>query len=101
MALPTPLELVDRLKEVYGVRTDEDLARRLGVPVRSVGRWKAGKAMNYARTVDFLNRCGWLSTMKKVPAADHIRLAEEAAAAAAEEAENLKRRSQGGRAPGA
>lgn len=95
MELPTTKALVERLKEVYEIETDEDLARKLDVPVRTVGRWKAGGGMTYRRTIDFLNRVGWLAVSAERPSLAHLRAAERAAAAP-QRASRASRRSQDG-----
>lgn len=61
-AAPTPKELILRLRDVYEAKSDDDLARQLGVKTRSIGHWKAGSGMEYHTTVDLLYRAGWLST---------------------------------------
>jgi transcriptional regulator with XRE-family HTH domain len=58
----TPAALIDRLMEVYDASSQEDLARRLGVPARRVSDYKAGKGMQFGRTIEFLERAGWLNT---------------------------------------
>lgn len=81
-ALPTPADLVERLRSVYNATSDEDLARRLDVPVRRLAGYKAGKGMPFWRTVDLLNRAGWLSQTQKRPSLAHLEAAEEAGAEA-------------------
>lgn len=73
MAAPTitPAALIERLMTVYNATSQEDLARQLGVPSRRVSDYKAGKGMRFDRTVDLLNRAGWLTpTAINEPAID-------------------------------
>lgn len=81
-ALPTPADLIERLRSVYNATSDEDLAQRLGVPLRRLAGYKAGKGMPYWRTLDLLNRAGWLSQTQKRPSVAHLEAAEEAGAEA-------------------
>lgn len=57
----TPAALIERLMEVYDASSQEDLARRLGVPARRVSDYKAGKGMQFDRTLYFLDCAGWLN----------------------------------------
>jgi plasmid maintenance system antidote protein VapI len=53
--------LMQRLNEIYEVDSQEELARALGVPTRSLQRWVSGKGMSFTTAVDLLGRAGWLS----------------------------------------
>jgi hypothetical protein len=59
-AAPTPEELVARLKEVTGAKTDPELATILHVPLRTLSNWKKGNGMEYETAVRLLDLAGWL-----------------------------------------
>ena len=80
---PTPREIVERLKAVYGTEGDEALAQRIGYPVRSVARWKAGHGMDFETTVDLLGRLGVLAWNTEAPTQPAEDGDEEASALAA------------------
>jgi hypothetical protein len=56
----TPDQLIARLKEVTGAKTDWHLAVELDVPLRSLGDWKKGKGMKFETAMYLLDRAGWL-----------------------------------------
>lgn len=72
----TPSALVARLKEVYGVTTDADLAWKLKTSERKIQRWKGNSGPNFWATVDLLNRAGWLRFSTDVPLPASLREAE-------------------------
>lgn len=51
---------MDRLMEVYGAATVEDLARRSGLPLRALQRYRAGGGIQFDRAVELLDHAGWL-----------------------------------------
>lgn len=58
---PSPQQLYERLLEVTQAGTDEDLARKLDMPLRSLQRLKEGRGASYERTVQLLSVAGWLA----------------------------------------
>lgn len=57
---PSPRDLIDRLMEVYGSTTVEDLSRRSGLPLRALTRYRAGGGIKYDRAIELLDHAGWL-----------------------------------------
>jgi hypothetical protein len=57
---PTPEELVARLMEVTGAKTEMQLAVALDVSIRTIQSWKAGKGISFPHTMMALDRAGWL-----------------------------------------
>jgi hypothetical protein len=57
---PTPEQLVARLKEVTGAKTDMQLAIELNVSIRTIQSWKADKGISFAHAMTMLERAGWL-----------------------------------------
>lgn len=86
----TPADLIERLRDVFQARSDEDLAARLGIPLRSLSNYKNGQEMSFSRAVELLELAGWLTVDDDVasPAAK-IRQARRAAAGLAAQAEAL------------
>lgn len=61
MPLIEPRTLYDRLVEVTGARTDEELARKLDEGLRTIQRLKAGHGVEFDRTIALLGQAGWLT----------------------------------------
>lgn len=57
----TSTALIARLKEVYETDGQEELARKLNVPLRNLQRWSSGKGIKFEEAVDLLERAGWLN----------------------------------------
>lgn len=93
MVVLTPSALVERLRAVYGVKTDNELSHKLNEDVRQIARWKNDSGPNFWTTVDLLNRAGWLHVSETLPTAEHLseaqRYADEARAAARRLAQQL------------
>jgi hypothetical protein len=62
MRRPSREELFARLREVYALDNDEDLAHALGVKLRTFSDWKLGKSggPGYEMTLRLLEEAGWL-----------------------------------------
>lgn len=58
---PTPRDLYDRLVAVLAPESDEDLARKLELPLRTVQRMKSGEGPRFDRAVELLEIAGWLA----------------------------------------
>jgi hypothetical protein len=62
---PSREELFARLREIYGVTTDEDLAHRLRVRLRTLSRWKKGgtpqAGPHYDEALILLEAAGYLN----------------------------------------
>lgn len=80
MDVVTPATLIRRLKEVYGVTTDDALAWELKTSARQIARWKAGGGPGFWTTVDLLNRAGWFTPTADLPTPERVRAAERYAA---------------------
>lgn len=65
----TPDALIQRLMEVYDAPSREALARELDIPLRTIQRIAAGKGTTFARTVDLLDRAGYLKGEEDLEAA--------------------------------
>lgn len=71
-------------------RTDEELAVRLGVPLRSLSNYKKGQEMGFSRTIELLELAGWLNVAGDAsPPAAKVRQARRVAAELASQAEAL------------
>lgn len=46
--------------QVYGAETVEELARRSGLPLRALQRYRAGGGIQFDRAVELLDHAGWL-----------------------------------------
>lgn len=58
-ASPTAADpIVDRLREVYGVASDADLARRLATGSSTVNNWRVRGSVPYAQVVDAARETG-------------------------------------------
>lgn len=57
----TSRQLYDRLIEVTGAQTDEELARRLDEGLRTIQRLKAGNGVEFDRAITLLGEAGWLN----------------------------------------
>jgi hypothetical protein len=55
-----PRKLYERLREVTGASSDEDLARAIGEGVKTVTRLKSGHGVEFDRTIKLLDLAGWL-----------------------------------------
>lgn len=67
---PTGRDLYDRLSELLGTETAEDLAHALGMSVRVVQRLKAGFGPNQELLLGLLDVAGWLNTNTRMGAAE-------------------------------
>lgn len=84
---PTREELFARLREIEDVSSDEKLATRLGIGVRTLARWKKGEGMKYEDALLLLDRAGAISwpTPDDDPLSESVMLVD----ALEEELENL------------
>lgn len=86
----TPADLIARLRTVMHARSDDELAARTGIPLRSISNYKKGQEMSFSRTVELLALAGWLTIDNGAPPpAAKIRQARQVAAQLAEQAEAL------------
>lgn len=58
---PSRRELLDRLKTLEGAGSDEELAQKLKMKIRTLSRWKTDPSWNYDKTIELLDRAGVLS----------------------------------------
>jgi hypothetical protein len=92
MAAPaiTPADLVERLRVVMRAKSDDELAARIGIPLRSLSNYKNGQEMSFSRTVELLELAGWLRvTNGASPPAAKLKQARRVAAELAASAESL------------
>lgn len=71
--LPTPAQLIERLRAVYEAETgerlsDEKLAGRLPISLSTFNRWKKGDTRAFREIVAMLDTAGWLSIDEDVRA---------------------------------
>jgi hypothetical protein len=67
---PSPRDLIERLMELEGVSKPKDLAKKTGLDLRQVQRWRAGQGMDYDTTLDLLDRVGALNWEEEASALD-------------------------------
>lgn len=61
MTAVTPDVLLARLTEIYKATSQEDLARKINVPLRSLSRWSSGRGIHFDTAVELFMRAGWLN----------------------------------------
>lgn len=72
-AAPTPQILYARLRSLSEATSDEELARELGVKLRTLTRLKAGEGTQYETTLRLLAAAGWLDLGDEADARARLR----------------------------
>lgn len=79
-----------RLREIHGVSSDEDLARKLNKPLRTLARHKNGEPVYFQKVIALLDQAQMLSDRPVDPAVANLERARQAAVQIADGLEELR-----------